>query len=117
MIYLRRILAAALLGSVAALLPLQLAAAKAPVWETVRTGSYGQAAQTLPGDRQASFEAIVRDGAVYISTDAAVKVEVYTILGQLVTSHTLQPGLTRLTLGQRGVYIIKGAGVTRRVNI
>ena len=46
-----------------------------------------------------------------------MKVEVFTILGQLVTNRKVQPGVVRLKLDNRGIYIIKGAGNTRRINL
>ncbi|MDE6041077.1 MAG: T9SS type A sorting domain-containing protein, partial [Muribaculaceae bacterium] len=49
--------------------------------------------------------------------DRPEQVEVYTILGQLVTRRKLPAGTTRLQLSQRGIYILKSGGMTRRVNL
>ena len=89
------------------------AAAKAPVWEFVQS----QPDTEMTPQPQGKIEVSVADGCVYIAADSKVTVEVFTILGQLVTKATVQPGLTRLTLGQRGIYILKGAGTTKRINI
>ena len=64
-----------------------------------------------------AFEVELRDGYIYISAPAEVTVEVFTILGQPVTRRTIKPGTVRLSLGSRGIYILKGAGTTRRVNL
>lgn len=96
--------------------------ADAPVWEHVdnrRTATAaddaGTAAVELKGGERTDIS--VRDGIVYIVTDAPLKVEVYSILGQRVTQRQLQPGTSRLTLPRRGLYILKAGAVTRRINI
>lgn len=94
------------------------AASRVPVWEVVESVDPG-ADGTLGVEtgQSSTFDADVRDGYIYITVTAPVKVEVFTILGQLVTSRTIAPGTVRLRLGTGGIYIIKGAGTTRRVNI
>lgn len=89
-----------------------VSAAKAPVWELVRLDD------TSPdADERESIEITTRDGVLYISVAHPVKVEIYSILGQLITSRQLKPGTVRLTLNQRGVYILKAGSVTRRINL
>ncbi|MCH5222213.1 MAG: T9SS type A sorting domain-containing protein [Muribaculaceae bacterium] len=113
--YTRLLLATVVLIAAVAHSPALSASAKAPVWEIVTTTD--SVAEALSQDMtQNRLEIVVRDGFVYITVDAPVKVEVFTILGQLVTSKTLQPGTVRLTLSQRGIYILKGAGATKRIN-
>lgn len=89
------------------------AAPQTPVWEVVQAETPANVAV----DSTPAVEVTLRQGAVYISTEAKVKVEVFTILGQLVTAKTVPAGVTKLTIGQRGVYILKVAGTTRRINI
>lgn len=116
--YIRRILTAAILALVVvAMSPEVFAAAKAPVWEVVRVNDRSSEMPVNTDDNQPAFEVEVRDGIVYIATETTVKVKVFTILGQLVTSHTVSPGTVRLRIGNRGIYILKGAGTTRRVNL
>lgn len=62
-------------------------------------------------------EVFIRDNTAYIHANAAVKVEIFSILGQLIASRKMQPGTVRLNLRQRGVYILKAGGTTRRINI
>ncbi|MBD5232894.1 MAG: T9SS type A sorting domain-containing protein [Bacteroidales bacterium] len=92
--------------------PATAAPAKGPVWDTVE-----QTEGALPMPQDAPLDVAVREGHIYISTTQPVKVEVFTILGQLVTSKTVNPGTVRLSLGQRGIYIVKGAGFARRVSL
>ena len=91
------------------------AAAGNPVWEVVSAPDSDAPASV--SENTARLDVTVRDRAVYITTDTPVKIEVFTILGQLVTSKSIAAGTVRLTLGHRGVYILKGAGITKRVNL
>lgn len=90
------------------------AEARGPVWEVV-TASSGSS--DLPRAQVESFDVTVSDGAVYITASEPVKVEVFTILGQRVTNYTVKPGIVKLSLPQRGIYIIRGAGITRRISL
>ena len=89
-------------------------AAGKPVWEVV---SAPDDTQGNVSENAARLDVSVRNGHVYITTNSPVKIEVFTILGQLVTSKSVSAGTVRLTLGHRGVYILKGAGTTKRVNL
>ncbi|MDE6156739.1 MAG: hypothetical protein K2L75_00535 [Muribaculaceae bacterium] len=94
------------------------AAAKAPVWEVVTSVDNDSAQMPISDDSSAGrLDVAVHDSFIYITVDQPIKIEVFTILGQLVTSKNIAPGTVRLTLGTRGIYIIKGAGSTRRVNL
>lgn len=88
------------------------AAAKGPVWEVVAVVDSSQ-----PLSEQTNLQVETRDGYIYITLDRPEQVEVYTILGQLVTRRKLPAGTTRLQLSQRGIYILKSGGMTRRVNL
>lgn len=50
-----------------------------------------------------------------IKTDKPVQVQVFTILGQLVSSETVGPGIVRLHVSAHGVYIVKIADRTCKV--
>ncbi len=86
-------------------------ASSAPVWEELQRATHTDDAAVDVVDVE------LRDGKIYIVVHQPVKVEIFTILGQLVTSRRLTPGLTRLTLPQRGLYILKAGPVARRINI
>lgn len=90
------------------------AQARVPVWEVVEVAEEstdGSDAATEP------VEADVRDGKVFIRVQHPVEVRVYSILGQLVTKRKLSAGTTALTLGSRGIYILKTDTVTKRINL
>lgn len=106
-----RLLVALVLAALAAAAPIAAAPHAAPRWEVVETGS------APDDDRTEAFDVAVRDGMVYIRVNEEIKVEIFSILGQLVTSRRLQPGVVRLTLPQKGVYILRAGGSTRRINV
>ena len=89
------------------------AAGRAPVWEVVELRDpKPDSAQRAEGP-----EVEIREKYVYISTEHAETVRVYTILGQLVTQKEIQPGTIRLQLPTRGVYILKTDTATLRINL
>ena len=59
----------------------------------------------------------VRDGVIYITTRRQVNVKVLTILGQLISQQNIHPGVSRLKIPTRGIYILKIGSVTKRVTI
>lgn len=63
------------------------------------------------------IETYVRNGFIHIVTPRAVTVRLYTILGQLITQQTLQPGTSRIKTPGRGVYILRTGTATRRINV
>lgn len=71
----------------------------------------------MRSDPEAPAEMLVREGFIYIATNRAVSVKVFTILGQLISQETLQPGIHRLPMSAKGIYIIKIGSSTRRVTI
>lgn len=86
---------------------------RAPVWEVVNVH---EASVQTPADGD-GLEVSVHQGVVYISAERPVTVKVFSILGQLITQRQMQPGTVRLTLGTRGIYILKTEGTTRRINL
>ena len=53
--------------------------------------------------QEAPIEVSSKDGSIYIRTPRKVQVIVYTILGQIVTDRTINPGLSELKIGVRGI--------------
>lgn len=68
-------------------------------------------------DENDKIEVTVKNGYVYVYTSHAVAVQLYSILGQLITQHQAQPGTTRVKAPAKGVYILKVGTVTRRVTV
>lgn len=56
-----------------------------------------------------------KDGEIVIKTTRRIQVNVYTILGQLVTQTTINPGESRLKVNSRGIYIVKVENRTQKV--
>lgn len=64
---------------------------------------------------EAPIEVSSKDGSIYIRTPRKVQVVVYTILGQIVTDRTINPGLSELKIGVRGIYLVKIEGQTQKI--
>ena len=65
--------------------------------------------------QEAPIEVSGKDGSIYIRTPRKVQVVVYTILGQIVTDRTINPGLSELKIGVRGIYLVKIEGQTQKI--
>lgn len=109
------IIYAALLATLPAASATGRGSAPAPVWEVVVTTDSENNRDDI--EQRESIDIVNRDGTLYITVEQPVKVEIYSILGQLITSRQLKPGTIRLTLRQRGVYILKAGSITRRINL
>lgn len=83
----------------------------ASAWE--RTGGKIQM-ERIDGDAP---EIRVSEGYVYVSASRAITVKVFSILGQLISQETIQPGISRFRLPSRGIYILKAGTVTKRITI
>ena len=58
-----------------------------------------------------------RNGTITIVTPKRINVRVYTILGQMVSQATLQPGTSELRLGSRGIFLVRIGNLTQKVAI
>ena len=58
-----------------------------------------------------------RNGTITIVTPKRISVRVYTILGQVVSQATLQPGTSELRLGSHGIYLVRIGNLTQKVAI
>ena len=66
------------------------------------------------GDR---LDVTVKGGYIYITTSRNVTIQLYSILGQLVTQQVIPAGTTRIKAPSRGVFILKAGPITRRVTV
>ena len=55
------------------------------------------------------------NGVITIRTTRRINVRVFTILGQNVSSATLNPGTSELRIGSRGIFIVKIGNLTQKV--
>lgn len=85
-----------------------------PSWEEV-TAPVPAVTHTF--DPEAEVEVAVRDGYIYLRTEKAVTVKVFSILGQLISQETVKPGLSRIKMSARGIYILRVGTLTRRITI
>lgn len=67
--------------------------------------------------RETELEIKSASGLIIINTNHAVQVKVFTILGRLVSSETVQAGRSQLQLPAHGVYIVKVGGLTCKVAV
>lgn len=91
-----------------------VADAAPPAWEGVNAPR-PEIVQEMEMDSQT--EIVVRDGAIYLWVAKPTNVKIFSILGQLISSENLQPGLHRLRLTSRGIYILQAGSTTRRVTL
>lgn len=90
------------------------AGAAGPVWEQTRPSESRELLDRADGEQ---IDIRVKDNYLYITTNIEVTVNVYSILGQLISRQTVPPGTHRLHLPARGIYILKAGTLTRRVTV
>ena len=90
------------------------AAAPAPVWEDV-SAPVPAVTQSLVSDGET--EIAIHEGYIYIRTERTVSVKLFSILGQLISQETVKPGLHRIKLNTRGIYILQVGSATRRITL
>lgn len=86
--------------------------AEAKGWEQVRTDMSG----LNPVAHGNDIVVRVSPGQVVVSASQPVQIKVFTILGQVVSSETLQAGVSRLQL-PHGVYIVKAGDLTCKIAV
>lgn len=86
-------------------------------WEEVNNPPASVHRQDKISVDQDDIDILVYEGAVYITANKPVQVKVFTILGQIISSETVQAGTHRLKLNSRGIYILRIGSQTRRITI
>lgn len=103
--------------ALASILALSLAAAAptaaAKGWESLKTPRPD--AVTVVSENEIEIKTV--RGAILITVTQPTQIKVFTILGQLVSNHTLQPGTSMLPLQAHGIYIIKTGDLTCKVAV
>lgn len=92
-----------------------LSSGASPRWESVNAP--GRIFSEQHSDSSEWTDVAVKDSCIYIASQRPVSVKVFTILGQLISQETLQPGVHRLPMKAKGIYILKIGTTTRRVTI
>lgn len=88
-----------------------------PVCHASTVAATYAAAQSPDSDDEARLEVSVRDGVMTIVSSKALNIKIFSILGQLVTQRSIQPGVTRIKMPARGIYILKAGAITRRITV
>ena len=84
------------------------------MWEEVNSP---HAAITQTMEMDADTQIAVSDGYIYLWSEKPVTVKLFSILGQLIAQETVKPGLHRLRIASRGIYILRAGTSTRRITI
>ena len=82
--------------------------------ETPRRNIPQTEVQTIESEQ---IDIAVKDGWIYITTQKPIQIKIFNILGQIISSDTIQPGTHRIHMSSRGIYILRAGNVTRRVTI
>lgn len=92
------------------MIPLEAQAAKS--WESVRQERLSEGkVVTRTGD----VEVRTLSGTILIYASRPMQVKVFSILGQLVSSETVPAGVSQLSLGSHGLFIVKVGDLTCKV--
>ncbi len=92
------------------MIPLEAQAAKS--WESVRQERLSEGkVVTRTGD----VEVRTLSGTILIYASRPMQVRVFSILGQLVSSETVPAGVSQLSLGSHGLFIVKVGDLTCKV--
>lgn len=93
-------------------LVLPLAAEAARTWENVRHERLSEGKIVI---RTTEVEVRTLSGAILIYTSRPAQVKVFSILGQLVSQENLPAGVSQLSLGTHGLFIVKIGDTTCKV--
>lgn len=100
--------------AIAIAFPLNAYAAATPKgWEQVKT-EYNDAKRVV---KEPEIEILTSQSAVIVNTSKPVKIQIFTILGRLVTSETLPAGVSQFSINAHGVYIVKVGELTCKIAI
>ncbi len=86
-------------------------AAPARSWEPLKS----EPANLRSVVKETEVEVKVSPGTLVVVSNRQVQVKVFTILGQLVSSETIGPGVARFQVSAHGVYIVKIGDLTCKV--
>ena len=82
-------------------------------WEQVKT----EYSDLKPVVKETEIEIFTSPSLVIVNTSKPVKIQVFTILGRLVSSETLPAGASQLTIQAHGVYIVKVGELTCKIAV
>lgn len=88
-------------------------------------GSYARSWETVKVERQdmrlvmreSEVEIKTASGIIQVATNHNVGIKIFTILGRLVSSENLAPGVFQFQVPVHGVYIVKAGDLTCKVAV
>ncbi len=103
----------ALMMAIASAVAANSTPANTSAWEPVRQ-EVRDAKSVVKDD---DIEIFTMPSCIIVNSSKKIQIRVFTILGRLVSEDTLQPGVSRLSVGAHGVYIIKAGELTCKVAV
>lgn len=92
---------------------LEAAAATPKGWEQVKT-EYSDLKSVA---KEPEIEILTTKSLVVVTTSKPVKIQVFTILGRIVSSETIPAGTSQLSISAHGVYIVKVGELTCKIAV
>ncbi len=89
-------------------------AASRATWEEV-SSPVPSVVQSLENESEVSI--VVVDGFIYVSSEKPITIKIFSILGQLISQESLKPGIHRIKLDSRGIFILRAGSTTRRITL
>ncbi|MBD5224624.1 MAG: hypothetical protein HDS68_01485 [Bacteroidales bacterium] len=93
---------------------LNASAASKATWEEV-SSPVPSVVQSLESEAEVGI--VVADGYIYISSEKPITIKIFSILGQLISQESLKPGMHRIKLDSRGIFILRAGSTTRRITL
>ena len=93
--------------------PLSLIAANLQEWEPVK--DVENSAKII--SKHQDIGIFTSSSTIIVEVAQPVRIEIFTILGKLVSSSNLMPGIYQYKLNSHGVYIVKCSGMTCKVAV
>lgn len=85
----------------------------ARTWEPVKT----ERTDAKVVVRESEIEIKSASGIIQVSTNHAVQIKIFTILGRLINSETIGPGVQQFQVPTHGVYIVQVGSLTCKVAV
>ena len=79
--------------------------------------AYASPKEIVTANDTDEVELMVKGQYVFVTTQRASTIRLYSILGQLIVQQSVQAGTTRIKAPTRGVYILQVGSTTRRITI
>lgn len=86
---------------------------EAAKWEPVKE----ERADSKTIVKETEFEIKTASSTIIITSNHSAKIQIFTILGRLVSSDTIPAGTSQLILPAHGIYLVKIGGITCKVAV